>query len=241
VLSRFALARESTITIEHNPDFRFPASQPTFRLDHFVDGPIKKAGRVSLFQADSDYNDYEVFQREAKIMALKHTVVGILAAGCIIAASMLLTTAANAQADPKVTRAMALLKADTGALGAPKVEGTEAVAGKTAPALFFGTTKMNNYFTVVDNVVKSVGGTATLFVKSGDEYVRVATNVKKDDGSRAIGTILDPKGKAIVEINAGKAFYGEVDILGKPFVTGYDPIKDGSGAVIGIYYVGYGK
>ena len=174
-------------------------------------------------------------------MTLKHAVIGILAAVSMMNASMLLPTAANAQVDPKVARAMSLLKADSGQMGAPKVEGTEAVAGKTVPALFFGTTKMNNYFTVVDNVVKAVGGTATFFVKSGDEYVRVATNVKKDDGSRAIGTILDPKGKAIVEINAGKAFYGEVDILGKLYVTGYDPIKDGSGAVIGIYYVGYVK
>ncbi len=153
-------------------------------------------------------------------MILKNAVVGILAAISVITASMLLPTAANAQADPKVTRAMALLKADTGTLGAPKLEGTEAVAGKTVPALFFGTTKMNNYFTVVDNVVKSVGGTATLFVKSGDEYVRVATNVKKDDGSRAIGTILDPKGKAIISINKNEAFYGEVTILEKPYIPG---------------------
>ena len=35
------------------------------------------------------------------------------------------------------------------------------------------------------------------------------------------------------------AFYGEVDILGEPLVTGYDPIKDASGKVIGIWYVGY--
>ena len=58
---------------------------------------------------------------------------------------------------------------------------------------------------------------------------------------RALGTILDPKGKAIVNINKGEAFYGEVDILGKPYVTGYDPIKDASGKVIGIWYVGYKK
>jgi hypothetical protein len=71
--------------------------------------------------------------------------------------------------------------------------------------------------------------------------VRVATNVKKDDGSRAIGTVLDPKGKAIIAINEGKAFYGEVTILEKPYVTGYDPIRDGSNNVVGIYYVGYMK
>jgi hypothetical protein len=173
-------------------------------------------------------------------MNLKHVVVGILAAGCVIAASML-PTAANAQADPKVAKAMTMIKANAEALGAAKVEGTDAVAGKTVPALFFGTTKMNNNFTLVDNVVKAVGGTATFFVKSGDEYVRVATNVKKDDGSRAIGTILDPKGKAIAAINKNEAFYGEVTILEKPYVTGYEPIHDAANNVIGIFYVGYLK
>jgi hypothetical protein len=59
---------------------------------------------------------------------------------------------------------------------------------------------MNNNFALVDEVVKEAQGTATIFVKNGDEYVRVATNVKKDDGSRAVGTILDPKGKVIESI-----------------------------------------
>ena len=78
-------------------------------------------------------------------------------------------------------------------------------------------------------------------MKSGDEYVRVATNVKKDDGSRAIGTILDPKGTAIASIQKNEAFYGEVAILGKPYIAGYEPIGDPSKNVIGIYYVGYLK
>ena len=82
-------------------------------------------------------------------------------------------------------------------------------------------------------------GTATIFVKNGDEYVRVATNVKKDDGSRAVGTILDPKGKAIEWIKKDQPFYGEADILGKPYITGYEPIRDSSKRVIGIYYVGH--
>jgi hypothetical protein len=78
-------------------------------------------------------------------------------------------------------------------------------------------------------------------VKSGDEYVRVATNVKKDNGSRAIGTILDPKGKAFGSLQRNEPFYGEVDILGKPYITGYEPVLDQSKHVIGIYYVGYLK
>ena len=140
-----------------------------------------------------------------------------------------------------VSISMADLIAKTGALGAPKLEGKDPIAGKDVPGLYFGTTKMNNVFDVVDQVAKETGGTATLFVKSGDEYVRVATNVTKSDGSRAVGTILDPKGPAIEMIKGGEAFYGEATILGTPYITGYEPIKDASGKVIGVYYVGYMK
>ena len=158
-----------------------------------------------------------------------------------IAMSIVLPTMSRAQPPENVKQAMALLKAKTAKLGAPGVKGEEAVAGKQVPALYFGTTKMNNNFTVVDEVKKEMGGTATLFVKSGDDFVRVATNVQTDDGSRAIGTALDPKGKAIAAIRGGGAYYGDADILGKPYITGYEPIHDSGGGVIGIYYVGYPK
>jgi cache 3/cache 2 fusion protein len=59
--------------------------------------------------------------------------------------------------------------------------------------------------------------------------------------ARAIGTILDPKGKAIESIKKNEAFYGDVDILGKPYTTGYEPIRDAKHQVIGIFYVGYLK
>jgi hypothetical protein len=140
-----------------------------------------------------------------------------------------------------VQAAMQLLKSKAAMLGAPSVKGEDAVADKNVPALYFGTTKMNNNFMLVDEVQKQVGGTATIFVKSGDEFVRVATNVKKDDGSRAIGTILDPKGKAFAAIAKGESYFGEASILGKPYITGYEPIRDASNSVIGVYYVGYLK
>jgi hypothetical protein len=156
-------------------------------------------------------------------------------------AGFLIQFPARAFAGPAedVQAAMQLLKSKAATLGAPSVSGEEAVAGRSLPALHFGATRMNNNFMLVDEVQKEAGGTASIFVKSGDEFVRVATNVKKDDGSRAIGTILDPKGKAIAAIARGESYFGEADILGRPYVTGYEPIRDASNNVIGIYYVGY--
>ena len=173
-------------------------------------------------------------------MNMKQAFVGIVVTGCLIGAAAILPSVGQAQ-DAKVETAMGLLKSMAAKMGPPKIEGTDTVAGKQVPAIYFGSTKMNNNFNLVDEVVKQVGGTATIFVKSGDEYVRVATNVKKDDGSRAIGTILDPNGKAIAAIREGKPFYGEVDILSKPYVTGYEPIRNAAKEMIGIYYVGYQK
>jgi hypothetical protein len=167
--------------------------------------------------------------------------VGILAAG-FMAASVFVPSVGHAQADPRVAKSMETLKAMTAKLGVPKLEGKEAVGGKEAPALYFGSTKINNNFDVVDAVGKEDGKgmTATLFAKDGDEYIRVSTSVPKPDGSgRAIGTVL--AGSALESIKAGKAYFGEVPILGTPYITGYEPIKDSSGAQIGVYYVGYKK
>ena len=173
-------------------------------------------------------------------LAKKARVVGMLILAVGPLASMLPSTG-NAQ-DARVAKSMAALKDKTAKLGAPKIEGTDPVGGEDAPALYFGSTKMNNNFTVVDEVAKEDGRgmTATLFVKGGDEYIRGATNVPKPDGSgRAIGTILtDP---VLESIKEGKAYYGKAPILGTPYVTGYEPIKDASGEIIGIYYVGYSQ
>jgi Cache 3/Cache 2 fusion domain len=76
---------------------------------------------------------------------------------------------------------------------------------------------------------------ASLFVKGeGDEYVRVATTLANALGSELGGPAFDA-------INAGKPYYGEAEVMGIPFITGYEPIKDASGAIIGVYGVGYKK
>ena len=167
-----------------------------------------------------------------------------LLAGCLIATFMLTPSTGSAQADQRISNSMASLKARAAKLGQPKIQGKEAVGGKDAPALYFGSTKINNNFEIVDAVSKEDGRgmTATFFVKSGDEYIRVSTSVPQaGGGGRAIGTILDPGGKAIADIKEGKPFYGEVPILGEPFIAAYEPMKDQHGEVIGIYYVGYKK
>ena len=64
------------------------------------------------------------------------------------------------------------------------------VAGKTVPAIYFGARKINNNYDVVDEIKKTSGATATVFVKDGEEFIRVSTNVLTPEGKRGVGTQL---------------------------------------------------
>lgn len=140
----------------------------------------------------------------------------------------------------RVHSAMRLLRQEGEEQGAPSPGQPISVGSREANDLMLGGKPQGNSFQLVDNVTSIMGGTATLFSTTGDDFVRVSTNVKKDNGMRAVGTVLDPHGPVIGEIRQGRSFYGVVDILGSPYVTGYEPIYDHSNPKpIGIWYVGY--
>lgn len=140
----------------------------------------------------------------------------------------------------RVRSSIRLLRQESDHLGTPSAGQTITAGGRQANDLVFGNTPQGNNFQMVDDVTSIMDGTATLFSATGDDFVRVSTNVKKDDGSRAVGTVLDPKGPVIAEIRKGLPFYGVVDILGSPYVTGYEPIyMHDNLKPIGIWYVGY--
>lgn len=98
--------------------------------------------------------------------------------------------------------------------------------------LFKGTTVMNENFEVVDKIGEDTGDTVTIF--QGD--TRIATNVKLD-GERAIGTQVSPEVAQAV-LTEGNNYYGEAEVAGNQYQTAYMPLKDNSGEIIGILYVG---
>ena len=92
---------------------------------------------------------------------------------------------------------------------------------------------INGNFEIPDKIKELFGGAATIFM--GD--MRVSTNVLKPDGGRAVGTPLQGPAYDMV-IKQGKPYRGEANILGVPYFTAYDPLKNRSGAVVGALYVG---
>lgn len=125
--------------------------------------------------------------------------------------------------------ALSIMKENAAKMGQPSVFND---------SLFFGTSNLNNNFKIVDELQAQFDCTATFFIKQGQEFIRISTDVMQD-GHRALGTKLDPNGPVIGLIKEGKPFYGTVDILGSQYETGYEPIKNIEGEVIGIYYIGF--
>jgi methyl-accepting chemotaxis protein len=93
---------------------------------------------------------------------------------------------------------------------------------------------------IVDRATSYVGGNATLFVydNASQQFVRRTTNVKKENGDRAVGTQLaaDHPGQAM--LRRGQAYKGPAMLFGRRFYTAYQPVFDPAGKVIGIIYVG---
>ena len=112
------------------------------------------------------------------------------------------------------------------------------VGNFSTPTLRAGLKTLNLDETVVDDFLARTGAISTIFVRDGDNYVRIATSLRKEDGSRAMGTPLDRQSPAFAQINKGEAYRGLAALFGKRYITQYQPVKDASGTVVGILFVG---
>jgi hypothetical protein len=99
---------------------------------------------------------------------------------------------------------------------------------------------------VIDDIAKQTGETVTLFerVNPAGDMLRVATTVVAVDGQRANGTFIpatNPDGSenAVVKtVLAGQVYRGRAFVVNDWYTTAYEPLQDGKGAIIGMFYVG---
>ncbi len=107
----------------------------------------------------------------------------------------------------------------------------------------YGGVLLNRNFQIVDKIKQTVFqnvvykgkdiGTATIFL----DDLRVSTNVKNEDGSRAIGTRAAEDVYNLV-VKEGKPWVGRAYVVNNWYITAYEPIRDINNKIIGILYVG---
>ncbi len=122
----------------------------------------------------------------------------------------------------------------------------------TLPKMFVGSSwlkqnrDMNILSPIVDEVKNQIGGTCTIFqrINENGDMLRVCTNVKKLDGSRAVGTYIprtNPDGTpnpVVSTLLDGKTYQGLAYVVNAWYITAYEPIYDEHGRVAGSLYVG---
>ncbi|WP_349746274.1 methyl-accepting chemotaxis protein [Pseudomonas frederiksbergensis] len=114
-----------------------------------------------------------------------------------------------------------------------------AVAGVQTPGLHLGGEVLNNNFKEVDEFKQMTAGVATLFVRSGEDFIRVSTSLSKQDGTRAIGTLLDHAHPAYARLMAGQSYVGRALLFERSYMTQYTPVRDSGGKVIAVLFVGF--
>ncbi len=185
---------------------------------------------------------FEILPRFASSMPAKVTISGFLAvlgvtlalaaSSWLVLAEYVADGAARRQNTNIRTAATVLERDIAGTKVEWRADGTPRVVMPAIPAF-------QDHHTI-DAVSRVTGDTTTLFGfdAATGEYVRRTTNVKKADGSRAVGTVLGKAGKAHPVVARGDTFAGTVDILGIPYVTTYVPVFSPEGKVIGVLYSG---
>ena len=114
--------------------------------------------------------------------------------------------------------------------------GPEQVKG---PQLAIGGIPMNERFIEVDTFHDVTGGIATLFARVGDDFLSIATSLRKEDGTRAYLTKLDRNHPAYQRLLKGEVFQGIARLFGRYYMTRYEPMIDAQGKVVGSWFIGY--
>jgi len=109
--------------------------------------------------------------------------------------------------------------------------------------VIYGGILLNHNYEIVDRVKEIVFkdekykgkeiGTATIF-----QYdLRISTNVKKENGERAIGTRVSREVNEAV-LQQGQSWIHRAFVVNDWYISAYEPIKNVEGNIIGILYVG---
>ncbi|PBJ82999.1 methyl-accepting chemotaxis protein [Lysobacteraceae bacterium NML93-0399] len=113
-----------------------------------------------------------------------------------------------------------------------------AIGERETPRLSFDGAAINLDFELVDRFTRNTGAVATVFVRDGDDFVRVSTSVKDTEGQRMVGTVLQHSHAAYGRVSSGQAYTGPARLFGRDYMTYYWPLQDAGGGVIGALFIG---
>ncbi len=117
-------------------------------------------------------------------------------------------------------------------------EQTVDLNGTPSPALRCGTHLLNGDLSLTDAFTAQGGARATVFARRGDDFMRVTISVQRQDGTRAVGTLLDRSHPAYRCLIQAQPYAGYATVIGRQNMTRYEAVTDGTGRVVAALYLG---
>ncbi|UIJ39167.1 Cache 3/Cache 2 fusion domain-containing protein [Desulfobaculum bizertense] len=90
----------------------------------------------------------------------------------------------------------------------------------------------------VDEVFSLSGHHCTIFQVLPGKLLRIATSIRKADGSRAIGTYIPESSPVYKAVTNGQTYTGRAKVIGRDFLTAYTPVQDTEGRTSVVLFVG---
>ncbi|HPD66343.1 MAG TPA: Cache 3/Cache 2 fusion domain-containing protein [Bacteroidia bacterium] len=90
---------------------------------------------------------------------------------------------------------------------------------------------------LVDTIRSLTGSTATVFQRIDSGFLRISTNVRSAEGTRAHLTYIPLTSPVAQEILSGRNYLGRAYVVNDWYITAYEPIFD-KGEITGMLYVG---
>ncbi len=94
-----------------------------------------------------------------------------------------------------------------------------------------------HHYGFVEEVGELLNGTATIFQKIPQGFLRISTNVLNKEGQRGVNTYIPNESPVIKKVLNGETYTGRAFVVDDWYLTVYEPIVIG-GEIEGILYVG---
>ena len=113
-----------------------------------------------------------------------------------------------------------------------KINGVETLA------LFDGFSRLNKNFQPVDHFTELTGAVSAVYVKDGDEYIRITSSLMDEKGERILLDTIKATSTTYKNIQNKEKFIGLEEIANKSYMSVYSPIIKND-EIIGALYIGY--
>ncbi|WED24203.1 methyl-accepting chemotaxis protein [Vibrio sp. JC009] len=122
--------------------------------------------------------------------------------------------------------------------GLEVAEGSADYRGQAVADLTLGGTSLIGNTDIVDRFTQATGAVATVFAASGNDFIRISTSLKNEQGQRAVGTMLGTQHPGYKKLSSGQDYDAKVKLFGKSYITYYSPIHAANGKIAGLSFIG---